>query len=365
MDQNQNKNNLENFSNLNDEIIIKEEDGSFKVFSLDDIVGSDAKKIAQKVTTDLIDTGMEEKVLAPLTPMIRDNKSNFYFDIDDEEDVKKYKNDIVKISTDSKKYSLDRIVEKIVQNYNLNLLRDLENKLKNIILSFLKHTRDRVSVINILKDPINKGGLNLNVDTSSKIVDLLTEIRGKIDEVHGIIVYEKLNENMDLINNSKDSNVGPFSNLDPRQSIKIESKNTDIPLIRRNTFDNSKPVLENRKPKITGVRPMQKVISPVEELREVTIGVFRRLSGNPIEAAQKIVEKIKTFEKESYIKKAMAIKYWRDSEVYRTYLALGRESMEKNVSIDKIIEQKILSHENTLSREEFSAISDLNKKIKF
>ncbi|MDD3284772.1 MAG: hypothetical protein PHZ07_04215 [Patescibacteria group bacterium] len=365
MDKNQNKNNLENFSDLNDEIIIREEDGNFKVFSLNDIIDSDTKRAVQKVTTDLMDTGMEEKAIAPLTPMIRDNKSNFYFDIDDEEDVKKYKNNIVKANTDSKKYSLDRIVEKIIQNYNLNLLRDLENKLKNVILSFLKHTRDRVSVINTLRDPISKGGLNLSIDISSKIVDLLSDIRDKIDEVHGVIIYEKLNENINYSNKIEDNNIGPFSNLDPRQSIKIESKNTDIPLIRRNVFDVNKQVLESKKPKITGVRPMQKVVSPVEELKEVTIGVFRRLSSNPIEASQKIVEKIKTFEKESYIKKSMAIKYWRDSEVYKTYLALGRESMEKNVSIDKIIEQKILSHENTLSREEFSAISDLNKKIKF
>ncbi len=364
MDKNQNKNNLANFSDINDEIILKEEDGDFKVFFHGNLSDLELEKLYQQKKpegpiTSLLDTGKEELQLNPPPPMVWNKKSAFYFNLDDEDDIEKERKKISSIGNQqAKKYSLSKIVEKISNNYNLNLAAQLESRFKNIILSFLKHTRKKVDVLNFFQNSIDNSGLNLSLDLSRKLIDLLANIREKIDQVQGVIIND--------IKDKKEinKNTGQFENLankDPRQNIKIEKKDSYIPTMQRHYNVNN---IAN-KPKIFDVRKKDKVIGPAEELSEITLNNFRKISKNPLEAIQKIIDKIDALEKDSYSKKAEAVNNWRQSEIYQIYLSMGKESMENDISIDKIIEKRALSRDKVLSKEEFSAITDLNKKLRF
>lgn len=362
MPDNKTNNNLGSFSDINDEIIIKK-NGDFKIFSHGSLSDLDLSKLKEKIElsqeTQVLDTGMEEQVLAPPAPMVWDKKSSFYFDTEDEDEVAKEKKKIEKIGqVGVKKYSLNKIIEKITENYNLNLVSQLENRLHNIVLSFFKHTRTKVDILNLFKFPINQSGLALDANISNRLIDLLVSIRDKIDSVGGIVVEDRFNGEIDRTEGLDREKVESLANMDPRQAIKMETKSFSMPMVRRTGILYGKP-------KIAGIKKQERVISPVEELGEITLTTFRRLSDDPVEAVQKIMGKIKVFEKESYLKKAMAIKYWRQSEVYKLYLDLGRASMEKDLSIDKVIEQKILAKEKVLTMEEFKAVSDLNKKLRF
>lgn len=356
------KTNLGNFSDIKDDIIIKEDD-EFQVFShgnLSDLEleKSSQEKINKKASTSLLDTGKEELQLDPPPPMVWNKKSAFYFDLDDEDDIEKERKKIAQTEpVEAKKYSLNKIVEKISNNYNLNLAPQLENRFKNVILSFLKHTRTKIDVLNFFQDPIDNSGLNLSPDISKKLIDLLINIQEKIDQVRGVIVND-IKEKKEV-----SKNVGQAENLankDPRQTIEIEKKDSYIPTMQRRYIFNN----EN-KPKILDVRKKDQVIGPVEELLEITLNTFRKISKNPLEAIQKIIDKIDALEKDSYLKKAEAINNWRQSEIYQIYLSMGRESMENDISIDKIVEKRALSKDKVLSKEEFSAITDLNKKLRF
>lgn len=364
------KNNFGNFSDINDEIIIKE-DGNFQIFSRGDFSDLDISKFEKKEklsdSKELLDTGMEEINLAPPAPVVWDKKSSFYFDVQDEDDVAKEAKKIEKMKGSStsvqknntKKYSLDKISKKLLENYDLNLLPELEKRLANIVLSFLKHTRTRVDVLSLLKASIDRSGLALKEDLANKMVDLLDNIRVKIDELGGVIVEDKKDKNNDNDFNKKPlRQIENLANIDPRQKIEPEIKEITMPVIKRTQILHTKPV-------ITGVKQKERVIGPIDEFSEITLLTFRRLSPDPIEASQKIVDRIRSLEKESYLKRATAIQNWRKSEVYNLYLNLGKESMEKNLSIDKIIEQKILNKEKVLTNKEFSAITDLNKKLRF
>lgn len=362
------KSNLGNFSDINDEIIIKE-DGNFQIFSQGNLLDLDLSRLEEKEkfsdSKEVLDTGMEEINLAPPAPVVWDKKASFYFDAQDEDDIAKEVKKIEKMSKKSsdsaqiketKKYSLTKISKKLLENYNLNLLPELEKRLGNIVLSFLKHTRSKVDVLNLLKAPINQSGIALEGDLSNKLIDLLDNIRFKVDEVGGIIIEDQKYNKFDEI--EKTRGVKNLANVDPRQKIRAEVKEIGIPIVRRTQVSHNKPL-------VTGIKKKEKVIGPIDEFSEITLLTFRRLSEDPIEAAQKIIDKIRALEKESYLKRATAIQNWRKSEVYDLYLDLGRESMEKNLSIDKIIEQKILSKEKVLTKKEFSAITDLNKKLRF
>ncbi len=359
-----NKQNLGNFSDINDDIIIKK-NNNFKVFSHGNLSDLELKKLSQEEKTKsqirtLLDTGKEELQLEPPPPMVWNKKSAFYFDLGDENDIEQERKKIKKIEIeDAKKYSLSKIVEKISNNYNLNLAPQLESRFKNIILSFLKHTRTKIDVLSFFQNSIDNSGLNLSPDLSRKLIDLLTNIQEKIDQVGGVIIND-IKEKKEI-----SKNIGQVENLankDPRQAIKIEKRDSYIPTMQRYYTVNNKI---NNKPKILDVRKKGKVIGPVEELSEITLNTFRKISRNPLEAIQKIIDKIDALEKDSYLKKAAAINNWRQSEIYQIYLSMGRESMENDISIDKIVEKRTLAKDKVLSKEEFSAITDLNKKLRF
>ncbi len=355
MPENSNNNQIDNFSDLDDEIIIKGDDG-FQVFSSGNFSDLDSKNLekSKQSNTALVDTGMEEELLAPITPTKWSKETAFYFDFEDQDEINRYKKKTEEFNKiERKKYSITKIIQKLIENNNLNFVAELEKKFSSIVLSFLKHTREKLDVFKIFKTPINQMGMGLDETTANRLVGTLVSIREKIEEVQGIILD-------DIVAEKKQVDQKPsLSNLDPRQKVELRSETPRIPFVERINNPNKTKISD------VNIKRKNSVISPVEELGEVSLTIFRRLSNNPIEAAQRIINKIYSFEKESFIKRAMAVKYWRQSEVYKLYLEIGRSSMEKNIPIEKIIETRILANEKTLTNEEFRAISDLNKKIRF
>jgi len=110
---------------------------------------------------------------------------------------------------------------------------------------------------------------------------------------------------------------------------------------------------------IAGVKRPQ-VLDAVEELRAMTLQDFRRLSQDPKEAIQKVYQKIILLEKESFTKKTAALESWRDNEVNKLYLQMGRESFGKGVSMQEVIEQRKSAGQDFLVEPEFDALLELN-----
>ena len=92
---------------------------------------------------------------------------------------------------------------------------------------------------------------------------------------------------------------------------------------------------------------------------------FRRLGNSPSEQSEKLLKKINILEKDSVTKKAQGIEGWRRSPTYQLYLNLGEDSLSSGKNVESIIRDKLAKHEDTLTIEEFSAISDLNKQLRF
>ena len=103
----------------------------------------------------------------------------------------------------------------------------------------------------------------------------------------------------------------------------------------------------------------------MEEIRSLNLTDFRRLASSPEETIKKIKEKIELLEEESFSRKAEAIQAWKQSEINQLYLDIGNESMEKGKSVKEIIESRTMDGRSTLNEEEFRAVGDLNKKLRF
>ena len=141
-------------------------------------------------------------------------------------------------------------------------------------------------------------------------------------------------------------------------SLKDEMTPKIKPLIRLAVEPESKVRVED-------VKFVPRVMGPIDELKFLELTNWRRLDKEPVKIAEKIKEKIKLLEEESYAKRLEGIKAWRLSPVNRLYLAMGQASISNNQPVDVIIEERKKQGEEYLTSQEFEAIMDLNRELRF
>jgi len=113
------------------------------------------------------------------------------------------------------------------------------------------------------------------------------------------------------------------------------------------------------------IKPMPKVMGPLEELRFLDLVNFRRLGKTPEESILKILSKIKLLEKDGYDRLVAGVKAWRQSPVNRLYLRLGQEAVIKGKSFKEIVEAHLQTSSDNLNMKEIEAIVSLNSKLIF
>jgi len=123
--------------------------------------------------------------------------------------------------------------------------------------------------------------------------------------------------------------------------------------------------LSNGKKRVEDVKYVPKLTGPVDELKEMDIINFRRLNPDAKIATNKIIEKIKFLEDDSYEKRLAGIRAWRKSPANKLYLAIGQDSIDSREGIDAVIEERQANKEEYLTSQEFIAIMDMNKALRF
>jgi hypothetical protein len=118
-------------------------------------------------------------------------------------------------------------------------------------------------------------------------------------------------------------------------------------------------------PSMHDIKPIPKVMGPIEELQFFDIINFRRLSKDPVEATTKIFNKIKFLEKEGYDKMVSGVKAWRQSPVNRLYVKIGQEAISKGMTIKDAAIDHQKNNPEYLKIEEIEAIVNLNSKLVF
>lgn len=123
---------------------------------------------------------------------------------------------------------------------------------------------------------------------------------------------------------------------------------------------------KQRKPIIDDVKLQQSmVMGPLDELKAMDLIEFRRLSPDPAAAAMKLKDKVDLLGEEAVSKQADGIKAFKQSPINLQYLDIGNKSMMTGKPVADIIQELQVSGTPVLSVEEFNAIADLNKRIRF
>lgn len=123
--------------------------------------------------------------------------------------------------------------------------------------------------------------------------------------------------------------------------------------------------LRPKKPLVSDVVPVSRLMGPIDELRSLTLKDFRRLGDNPQAIKNELEEKISLLEEESFSEKIKGIKAWRSSPVYQNYLEIGQISISEGKSISQVIKELTAQGRPTLTLEEFDVIGDLSEELRF
>ncbi|PLX27784.1 hypothetical protein C0583_00910 [Candidatus Parcubacteria bacterium] len=119
----------------------------------------------------------------------------------------------------------------------------------------------------------------------------------------------------------------------------------------------------NGKVRMEDIKHVSKLSGPEEELASMTLVDFRRLGDSPNERIDKIINMLNLLEEESFSKRMIGIKAWRKSPLNTMYRQLGQESMTKQKDIRELLYEK--DESECMSKEEFDAVMQLNKKLRY
>ncbi len=342
-----------------DQIVVRNEDGEYQILIDGELkpFNQEAFKVSQeKEITTLIDTGKEELALQPPPPAIRKTSASFYFHPADEEEVSKVSmpSDILS----QKKYSLDKILNKVITTLNLNLNQEQTKRLRDVVVTILRDRRTIIDASEILERKKEEGGVGLEAKTIDKVLAFLKDIKDKVNKEKGIVVDEAIERK------KKEAEFIPSTIKPFKKEIKPEIKKEEIKLVEEFKVPTKfkRPVKEGR---INDIVKDYKLVGPVEELAILTLVTFRRLGADPMRQAQKISDKINLLAKDSLVKKAKGLEAWRRSPLYKMYIAIGQASMEHEISVLEVIKQYQEQGKEIMTSLEFEAITDLNKRLRY
>lgn len=296
-----------------------------------------------------------------------------------------------------KKYSAIKMARKLADKHLLRLTPDEFKNFTKILLSLFRQTRSFVEARPLLQGPKSAGGLAVPDSDIDHIFNIIRHLKDKIEAADGVVVEE-------------DDVIGPMASVPvppvvrppepvtpkpaiveaapprpametlPTQNqapkpivtppiaatpipVKVAVTKTDAwPRVTRPSSVSNRPGVadvrhpEARRPKLTG---------RIEELADMNLEMFRLIDTDPRIRVGYILGKIQALERESLTRKAQGIDAWRNNQVYREYLRVGQKSLEQKKNIADVIAEMRAGGRDTLTLEEFEAISDLNKTMRF
>ena len=153
---------------------------------------------------------------------------------------------------------------------------------------------------------------------------------------------------------------------EPVKEQKFSEPKEDVEQLPVNlNFKRPEPLGSASKPRIQDIKPVPRVMSPIEELQFLDLVNFRRLGVNATEIIDKIFAKIKLLERDGYDKMVQGVAAWRKSEINRLYLKIGQEAVMGGISFKDAILNRQKANKPHLSIEEIEAISKLNSRLSF
>jgi len=329
-----------------------------------------------KIRAEELARELKEKIFSFLdaqTPAAKG--ASFFFSADDEAEIRELAKNIGQPAKIEEPVvpvvPVERKLEEVIRRAQINFGSvELADRFSQILKTYLRGIRNRLETKMTLVKPFLNGGLSFDHDSAEKVMVLADKaIKAKPGETMAPPPKIKLPE-LAAIGREAAYDFSRLKKLDTGHELPAPPKPAappaaagQMPLIKRR-FE-AENLSQSTKARIEDVKFVPKVMGPIDEIKYLDLTAFRRLGGDPFKTAEKIKSKLALLEEESYGKRLEGIKAWRLSPIFKLYLALGGLSISANKPIDVIIEERKLAGGEYLTADEFRAIMDLNKNLRF
>lgn len=370
---------------LESDILIKDSDGQFKVYDHGQLKDLPAQALDNAIASKTPATqpalpAPENFEDVPKGPSSSGGAS-FGFHPADQAEIEQELNRLNSMMSavdNQKQYSVEKISQKLEAKHNLKFSPDDSKKFTKLLLAFFRQARNQVQTRELLLSPKDQGGLGLKPADADDILAVSKHLKDQIENIDGVVI-EAANMPTPKKEEAKVVQPDPFVSkevpkpkpepkpvLKKQPVVKKEPKkkvveSESLPKVKRPT-DNKGGSMDL--PKVSrGGSVNSRLVGKVEELAAMELNEFRLLDDDPRMRAAKILQRIEQLGEESVTRKAQGIEAWRSSPVYKAYLRIGQQSLENAQDIKTLVES--LSPETSLTVEEFEAITDLNKRLRF
>lgn len=377
-------------------VVVRSADGTFKVWK-------DGQWQLLNVPKELLNqnpTPGNVPILQPSQPTFPKNGAALYFSATEEEEARRLAQRIDTNLT-HKRYSLNKILSQVRSRLDTTLSGDLEERLRQAVLTFLRGTRHAIDFGALLMRPAADGGLGLSAEETQGLVMVLSAIAEKIHKEGGEVVDDNSIKGVAATVSTapvakeqsltppppppavaspvvKPATKPPVTPITSKPVISALPKPPIVPTVTPPPPPTLKPlppklqtirppVVSTTRPKVDEVKTKiaRRLTGPIEELRLLDIATFRTLGATPAEQAEQVVAKINALSKESLAKQAEGLAAWRSSEVYQIYQEIGVASIQSGQSVAQVAANRFRSGLPTLTEAEFNAIADGNKKLRY
>ena len=246
----------------------------------------------------------------------------------------------------------------------LNVALELQQRFKMIVVSRLKEVRGWVETRQKLISSVAQGGMGFEYDAAEKFLKLVESRKEELMKSEIALVRQLAEPRNDI---KAVAPIPPPAQVLPRNDIKktssdiIKALPQPLKIIQQ---ERSAPKIElaplppahikpapkiaipqtaSGRSKMEDVAYKPRLVGPVEELREMTLVDFRRLSPQSKEI----------------------FGHWRAySKVNKMYLGLLNESVDAAKPVQKMIDERQGANKPTLTYEEFKVVMELNRRLR-
>jgi hypothetical protein len=303
---------------------------------------------------------------------------------------------LVAAQTGDREKEISEAIDAVVSQSGVAVPKDSLNRYRTIIESRLKGVRDTVEMRSLLSRSPQTGGMGLGTGIVEKIISeteaQVTALSQKHDEqikkekdefIRSSVKNSFAKEEMRKFSEEEDADrlygaltgkrpvpaavkaAVPPPSSPPAAPPKAPSPAPSPYLYRPPPVVS--PKLQDVRPPVSFSAPFSgtaKLVGPVEELKNMTLLDFRRLSADPVEACRRVNDKIDLLEEQSYGLRIEGIKAWQASAVNRAYLDIITASFSGGKSVALAIDAALAAGKDTPTEREVRAIMDLNRRLK-
>jgi hypothetical protein len=259
---------------------------------------------------------------------------------------------------------------------------DIEKRFLSLLVSYFNEVRDRAETHEALIRVPEEGGVGMQAAKADDVLRTADDVASGVMSLHHLtprkktaaaVFKPKLEDVMKMAQERKQHEPDqPAAVEDILSSISpiFDQQSSAAPMAPLSTSNPLAALNRATKPVMHDITATPKagpapVMGPLDELRSMNMEEFRRISPDPKVAAQHIYDKVQLLEIESIEKKAEGIRAWQQSPVNQLYIAIGNESLEKSSSVGAMIDQRKKANQPTMTEEEFTAIADVNRRLRF